>query len=97
MTTSPSYEWIEPTQARSREKVGRILNAARSSLIESGTLDKKMTDVAKAASVAVGTLYQFFPTRSALIQKLFAEEMKLIDAGVAKTFYDLSNLNTLSA
>lgn len=97
MTTSPSYEWIEPTQARSREKVGRILNAARSSLIESGTLDLKMTDVAKAASVAVGTLYQFFPTRSALIQKLFAEEMKLIDAGVAKTFYDLSNLNTLSA
>lgn len=97
MPTDLSYEWIEPTQARSREKVDRILNAARASLIESGTLDLKMTEVAKAARVAVGTLYQFFPTRSALIQKLFAEEMKLIDDGVAKTFYDLRDLNALSA
>jgi AcrR family transcriptional regulator len=97
MTESNSHDWIEPTQARSRKKVQRILDAARDLLIEQGTLDLKMTEVAKAAKVAVGTLYQFFPTRSALTQKLFAEEMSVIDAGVAKTFYQLRDPDELSA
>lgn len=97
MTESNSHDWIEPTQARSRKKVQRILDAARDLLIEHGTLDLKMTEVAKAAKVAVGTLYQFFPTRSALTQKLFAEEMSVIDTGVAKTFYQLRDPDELGA
>lgn len=97
MTESNSHDWIEPTQARSRKKVQRILDAARDLLIEQGTFDLKMTEVAKAAKVAVGTLYQFFPTRSALTQKLFAGEMSVIDAGVAKTFYQLRDPDELSA
>ena len=52
-------------------------NAARSTL--------KWTEVAKRARVAIGTLYQFFPTRSALIGKLFAREMQPIDDLVANS------------
>ena len=95
MSEVTSPEWNEPTQARSREKVQRILDAARQLIVDTGTLDLKMTEVAKAASVAVGTLYQFFPTRSALTQKLFAAEMSVIDAGVAETFYQLRDANAL--
>ncbi|MEM1148730.1 MAG: TetR/AcrR family transcriptional regulator, partial [Pseudomonadota bacterium] len=88
--TDLAPEWIEPTQARSREKVQKIVDAARRRVVETQSLDLKMTDIARAAGVAVGTLYQFFPSRTALIQKLFAEEMRVIDASVAETFLSLS-------
>ncbi|MEL7391908.1 MAG: TetR/AcrR family transcriptional regulator [Pseudomonadota bacterium] len=97
MPNPPPPEWIEPTQTRSRQKVVRVLEAARTLLVQHSTLDLKMTDVAKAAGVAVGTLYQFFPSRTALIQKLFAEEMSVIDLSVEQTFYTLSDVSALSA
>ena len=83
MTSDASFQWHEPTQARSREKVERMLDAAVDLAVERGSLDIKVTEVAKRAGVAIGTLYQFFPTRTALIAKLFAREMEPIDALVA--------------
>lgn len=95
MTSDLTSMWNEPIQSRSREKVERLLDAALELAIENGSLDIKVTEVAKRASVAIGTLYQFFPTRTALIAKLFAREMKPIDDAVsaaligAKSFEDL--------
>ena len=93
MTDSPSVEWNEPTQARSREKVERIEQAARALLIETGSLDLKMTEVAKRAKVPVGTLYQFFPSRTALVQKLFAIEMQRIDTSVSDMLFAVEDLS----
>lgn len=92
MTSSPTPEWIEPTQARSKKKVRQIEQAARDLLLETGSLDLKMTEVAKRAQVPVGTLYQFFPSRTALVQKLFALEMRQIDESVAETFFAIEDL-----
>lgn len=78
--------WVEPTQDRSRKKVERILDAALELAVKSGSLDYKVTEVAKLAGVAVGTLYQFFPSRSALTAKLFAREMAPIDASIVEVF-----------
>ncbi|MEM1403916.1 MAG: TetR/AcrR family transcriptional regulator [Pseudomonadota bacterium] len=78
--------WIEPTQQRSREKVGRMLDAALAMASEQGSLDLKMTEVARSADVAVGTLYQFFPSRTGLIAALFAREMAPIDASIDQLF-----------
>jgi len=89
--------WIEPTQKRSREKVGRILDATLELAVAGGSLDVKMTDIARAANVAVGTLYQFFPTRSALIAKLFAREMAPIDTSLTEMFRDDPDFNSLAA
>ena len=83
MKFSDGAIWNEPTQARSREKVERILNAALAYAVDSGSLDFKMTEIAKSAGVSVGTLYQFFPSSAALIAKLFAREMAPIDASMA--------------
>lgn len=91
MSDSPTMEWIEPSQARSREKVQRLERAARALLVETGSLDLKMTDVAKRARVPVGTLYQFFPSRAALVQKLFAIEMQRIDASVSDMLFAVEN------
>ena len=78
--------WIEPSQSRSRAKVERILDAALTLAIRDQSLDFRMTEVAKTAKVAVGTLYQFFPARSALIAKLFAREMAPIDTSISSLF-----------
>lgn len=88
--------WNEPTQARSREKVDRLLNAALDLAVESGSLDFKVTDVAKRASVAIGTLYQFFPSRTALIARLFAREMEPIDESISALFEDELGLANLA-
>ena len=78
--------WTEPTQSRSREKVERILNATVELADQAGSLDLKMTEIAKTAGVSVGTLYQFFPHRSALIARLFSRKMAVIDASFEALF-----------
>ena len=88
--------WNEPTQARSREKVERLLNAALSLAVETGSLDFNVTDVAKRAGVAIGTLYQFFPSRTALIARLFAREMEPIDESISDLFDDHLDLTALT-
>ena len=80
MQDAAPENWIEPAQKRSKDKVARILDAARSLIVESGSANVKMTEIAKRAGVAVGTLYQFFPTAPGLVEKLFAVEMEAIDA-----------------
>ena len=55
-----------------KERVaGEILAAAASVLASSGS-QASMNDVATAAGVARGTLYRYFPTRGALVEKLRA-------------------------
>ncbi|MEL6689422.1 MAG: TetR/AcrR family transcriptional regulator [Pseudomonadota bacterium] len=84
MSESSPTNWIEPAQKRSRDKVARILAAARDLTVETGSANLKMTEVSKRAGVAVGTLYQFFPSAPSLIERLFAQEMETIDASFAQ-------------
>ncbi|MCY4334743.1 MAG: TetR/AcrR family transcriptional regulator [Litoreibacter sp.] len=79
MSHVESNHWVEPAQKRSKDKVARILDAARALIVETGSANLKMTEVAKRAGVAVGTLYQFFPASSGLVEKLFAIEMQRVD------------------
>ncbi len=80
MIAEHNPNWVEPAQKRSKDKVDRILDAARSLIVETGSASLKMTEVAKRAGVAIGTLYQFFPAASGLVEKLYAVEMESIDA-----------------
>jgi len=76
----------EPTQKRSRERVERMLSAASSLITEQGSDGMRMGEVAARAGVPIGSLYQFFPDKSALIRALAerftADSRACIDAAL---------------
>ena len=66
-----------PVQARSRQTVESILAAAARILAERGYLATTTNDVAEAAGVSIGSLYQYFPNKDSLLVAL--EERRLAD------------------
>lgn len=59
-----------PTQRRSRERVERMLAAATELIAEKGSDALRMGEVAERAGVSIGSLYQFFPDKAAVIRTL---------------------------
>ncbi len=71
-----------PRQARSQHKVELILEAAIQ-LLESGGLEKLTTNaVAAKAGVSIGTLYQYFGSKHALLDALVTRELSAMSAKV---------------
>lgn len=65
-----------PSQARSVETV-RVLLEAAAQVLEQGGLDGLTTNaVAARAGVSIGSLYQYFPNKQALLATLIAEEQR---------------------
>jgi AcrR family transcriptional regulator len=58
----------QPVQARSAASVDAILEATTQVLLSVGKERLTTTKVASRAGVSVGTLYQYFPNKSALLQ-----------------------------
>ncbi len=59
-----------PTQKRSRERVENILNAACELISVQGSDLMKMGELAERAGVSIGSLYQYFPDKAAIIHAL---------------------------
>lgn len=76
-----------PSQRRSRERVERILSAAASLIVAEGSDAMRMSDVAETAGVSIGSLYQYFPDKSAIIRTLAerynAQGLACIEAALA--------------
>lgn len=60
----------EPTQRRSRERVERILGCASALIEQKGSDVMRMSDVAETAGISIGSLYQYFPDKGAIIRTL---------------------------
>jgi AcrR family transcriptional regulator len=59
-----------PTQQRSRERVERMLDIATALIAEAGSDALRMSEVAEKAGVSIGSLYQYFPDKAAIIRTL---------------------------
>jgi len=75
----------EPKQARGRVKVERILAASEALILEHGADGFSSPMVADAAEIPVASVYQFFPTKYAIIRTLAERQMALWTAEVLAT------------
>ena len=69
----------QPRQARSQERVRRILAAAEELFVAGGVGSTTTTNaIAARAGVPIGSLYQFFPDKGAILRslaQLYAEQL----------------------
>ena len=72
-----------PSQERSRRTVERILDAATRIFHEQGYAGATTNDVADEAGVSVGSLYQYFPNKDALLVALTRRHIESTTAGLA--------------
>jgi AcrR family transcriptional regulator len=66
----------EPRQARSNELVAAVLEAAIQVLAKEGAQRFTMARVAATAGVSVGSLYQYFPNKAAVLFRLQSNEWR---------------------
>ncbi len=62
-----------PSQERSKRKVGEILSAARELLISDGLNQLTTNHIARQAGMSVGSLYQYFPNKQAILYQLYKD------------------------
>ncbi len=66
----------QPKQARSQERVKQILDAAEQLFLEVGYESTTTRRIAARATVSVGSLYQFFPDKEAILKALAIRYME---------------------
>jgi AcrR family transcriptional regulator len=85
----------QPTQGRSKHTVAAILEATFRVLDGGG--DLTTTRVADVAGVSVGTLYQYFPNREALINALLADHLEAAITAVERECEACANVPRATA
>lgn len=68
--SGPGLARLVPTQQRSRERFERILDCATELMAEKGSDAFRMSDIVERTGVAFGSLYQYFPDKTAIIGTL---------------------------
>ena len=61
-----------PTQERSRARLARILGCAEAIIAAGGSDRMRMAELAESAGISIGSLYQYFPDKPAIIHALAA-------------------------
>jgi len=64
-----------PSQSRSKVLVAAIIQACRQILAEEGAERLTTNRIAEVAGVTIGSLYQYFPNKEAILANLFAAEI----------------------
>ncbi|MGI9008548.1 MAG: TetR/AcrR family transcriptional regulator [Streptosporangiaceae bacterium] len=63
-------------RADARRNYGKLLAAAAAAFAEHGADDVSLEQVAKRAGVGIGTLYRHFPTRQALLEAVYRDQVE---------------------
>ncbi|MBN8941126.1 MAG: TetR family transcriptional regulator [Rhizobiales bacterium] len=77
----------QPSQNRSRERVERMLAVATELIAAQGSDAMRMGEVAEKAGVSIGSLYQYFPDKAAIIRTL-AERFNMQEQACIKAELD---------
>jgi TetR/AcrR family transcriptional regulator, fatty acid metabolism regulator protein len=69
---------VKTMKARNGEKYFRIINAATKIFARKGFFQAKVSDIAREAQVADGTIYLYFENKDDILISLFEEQMKAV-------------------
>jgi AcrR family transcriptional regulator len=86
MTTSDtSVESLltRPKRADARRNYDKVLAAAREAFAEGGE-STALEEIARRAGVGIGTLYRHFPSRQALVEALYVDEVEEVCRSAAR-------------
>lgn len=79
-----------PSQSRSQQMVDDLLDATAKVLIEEGWEKASTNRIARIAGVSVGSIYQYFPNKEALVLALARRHANQMTALLARTVAELS-------
>jgi AcrR family transcriptional regulator len=65
-----------PMRADARRNYQALLSAAAAAFVEHGADDVSLEEVARRAGVGIGTLYRHFPTRQALLEAVYRDQVE---------------------
>jgi AcrR family transcriptional regulator len=83
----PELQLQRPKRADARRNYDTLVGAARAVFAEDGT-SAPLEEIAERAGVGIGTLYRHFPTRQALLEAVYVDEVE----AMARAADDLSEL-----
>lgn len=75
----------QPTQDRAKEKVALILEAATRIIDKEGLEGLTTNRIAQVAGISVGTLYQYFDDKAAIVRLLGQRELKSVTDAIIAT------------
>src|SRR5215831_1645201 len=69
-----------PMRADAQRNYTKLLDAASAAFLEHGADDVSLEELARRAGVGIGTLYRHFPTRQALLEAVYRDQVDLLSA-----------------
>jgi AcrR family transcriptional regulator len=65
-----------PMRADARRNYERLIQEASAAFAERGTDDVSLEEIARRSCVGIGTLYRHFPTRQALLESVYRDQVE---------------------
>src|ERR1700755_1880479 len=81
--TPPQTLLPRPKRADARRNYEKVLAAAREAFAEGGE-STSLEEIARRAGVGIGTLYRHFPSRQALLEALYVDEVQEVCRSAAQ-------------
>lgn len=82
----------QPTQARARARVEKILTAATELIERTGSDQLRMSEIAARAGVPIGSLYQYFPDKASIVRTLAERIMLRVREGLRESLADVESV-----
>ena len=71
---------VRPMRADARRNYRLLVSAAIAAFAEHGADDASLEEIARRAGVGIGTLYRHFPTRQALLEAVYRDQVEMLSA-----------------
>jgi AcrR family transcriptional regulator len=71
---------LRPLRADAQRNYARLLSAANAAFADHGADDASLEEIARRAGVGIGTLYRHFPTRQALLEAVYRDQVEALRA-----------------